>query len=394
MQLIKQVEASLKWKKSDSYCANKLKIPLNEYYKLKKQIREQQNKIQKNHLIEIKENIETGTAELKGISVNEPHSADEIIELLKIDTNKWKLSSYWNKQHKDYWLVSAMVVRKNSENEDIIKNIIENFNPEFKPLTEEHLNYKFDKPCSGVLSIQDLHFGKEGNKEVVDHFKKCIRDLILRSYMTHKIEKIFYVVGGDLLNMDNFNGTTTKGTPVDNDMRAQDAYKEAFDALYWSINYISQFCKNLEVVYIPGNHDRLSSFHLAHALSKCFNSDKINFYCDYSERKVFQWGANMFAFEHGDVNSKNTALVYATEFPAIWGNTQYRTCYTGHWHTKKTIQHVTEDEHHGFAIKHLPSLSKSDYWHYHNKFVGAKTQAIIELHDFNRGKVSEFTCNI
>ena len=73
-----------------------------------------------------------------------------------------------------------------------------------------------------------------------------------------------------------------------------------------------------------------------------------------------------------------------------WGETKYRTCYTGHFHSKKTIEYTTENEHTGFAIKHLPSLCASDYWHYHNKFVGAKRQAIMEIHDFEKGKVSEF----
>jgi hypothetical protein len=210
--------------------------------------------------------------------------------------------------------------------------------------------------------------------------------------MSHKLEKIIYVIGGDLLNMDTFTGTTTSGTPVDNAQRAQDAYKIAFDSLYWSINYLKQFCENLHVVYLPGNHDRLSSFHMAHALSKCFDHEDYSIYFDveYAERKVVVYGDNMFAFEHGDVTKKNTPLVYATEFPLQWGKTIYRTCYTGHFHSKKTIEYITENEHNGFSVKHLPSLSSTDYWHYHNKFVGAKKQAIMEIHDLILGKVSEF----
>jgi hypothetical protein len=392
MQLIEQVKASLKWKKSDLYCSTKLNIPIDSYKELKKELTQEKNN--KNKILEIKEDLEKGVAEVKGLSVEEPKSAEEIIKLLKIDTDKWKLSSYWNKQHKDYWLISAMITKKKSETHDVIKDVLDNFSPKQIPSsTTEHINYKFTNKCSAVLSIQDLHFGKEGNKDVVTNFKDSITNLIMRSYMSHRIEKIYYVIGGDLLNMDNFNGSTTKGTPVDNDTRAHEAYKEAFDALHWSVQYISNYCETLEVVYIPGNHDRLSSFHLAHALSKCFNDKKIVFHCEYAERKVYKWGNNMFSFEHGDVNSKNTPLIYATEFPIVWGATQYRTCYTGHWHIKKTVQYVSENEHHGFTIKHLPSLSKSDYWHYHNKFTCAKVQAIIELHDFEKGKVSEFTYN-
>jgi hypothetical protein len=98
--------------------------------------------------------------------------------------------------------------------------------------------------------------------------------------------------------MDNFDGATTKGTPVDNEQRAYDAYNDAFNALYWSVNYIKQFCNELEVVYLPGNHDRLSSYHIAHALSKCFQEDRnIKFNVEYSERKVVVYGDNFFAFE-------------------------------------------------------------------------------------------------
>jgi hypothetical protein len=205
------------------------------------------------------------------------------------------------------------------------------------------------------------------------------------------VEKIVYVIGGDLLNMDTFGGLTTKGTPVDSDQRAQDAYNDAFDAMFWSVNYIKQFCNDLQVVYLPGNHDRLSSYHLVHALSKCFNEPNITFDATYAERKVVVYGQNFLAFEHGDVTKKMTALVYATEFPAEWGLTSYRTCYTGHFHTKKVTEFVTDNEVHGFAIKHLPSLSKTDYWHYHNKFTGAKRQAVMEIHHINKGKISEFT---
>lgn len=436
MNLINAVYGSLKWKKSDDYCAAKLEISINKYQDLKKQVLEIKNHLynelegsmidlvnkrmldliddtaiktqyignledqlidavnqQREKVVEFKENLEEGTAEIKGIAFAEPKSPDEIIRILKIDTEKWKLSSYWNKQHKDYWLISAMISQKKLEEKDMLEETLRSFKPAYIPVEDKYINEKFLSATVGVLSIQDLHFGKEGNFSVTEDFKNAVTNLTLRAYQSHRMSKIIYVFGGDLLNMDTFIGQTTKGTPVDNDLRAQDAYNEAFDVLYWSVNYISQFCDELEVVYLPGNHDRLSSYHLAHGLSKCFNNPAITFHVEYAERKVLTWGENFFAFEHGDVSSKNTPLVYATEFSTQWGHTKYRTCYTGHWHRKKTMEYVTEDEQHGFAIKQLPSLSRSDYWHYHNKFVGAKRQAIMELHDLTKGKVCELTYN-
>jgi len=397
MNLYEQVKESLRWKRSNQDSAAKLGISVDRYTQIKQQVYQTINNNSKETLkervTEFKENLVEGTAEIRGVALKEPKSAEEIIRLLKIDTTKWKLSSYWNKEKHDGWLISAMVTQIKHESKDILAEVIKNFNPQYQPILDiKFINQKFETDTIGIISTQDLHFGKENNEDIVENFKDAIEHLIHKAYMSHKLTKIVYVIGGDLLNMDTFTGTTTSGTPLDNSMRAQEAYKIAFDSLYWSINYMRQFCENLHVVYVPGNHDRLSSYHMAHALSKCFDKEDFNIYFDveYAERKVVVYGNNMFAFEHGDVTKKNTPLVYATEFPLAWGSTIYRTCYTGHFHSKKTIEYITENEHNGFSVKHLPSLSSTDYWHYHNKFVGAKKQAIMEIHEEENGKVSEF----
>ncbi len=120
--------------------------------------------------------------------------------------------------------------------------------------------------------------------------------------------------------------------------------------------------------------------------ARCFATSGLLF---YNKAPPFKCVGGGFGFEHGDVNSKNSPLLYATEFSSDWGNTRYRTVYTGHFHTKKTVEYKTESEIHGFAVKHMPSLSKSDYWHYHNKYTGSKRQAILEIHHPQKGKISE-----
>lgn len=396
MNILNKVKDSLRWKKSNAECAAKLSISVEEYKQLKKQVNFQFGEIiehpKSNGVFEFKEDLDKGTAEIKALSLTEPKSAEEIIKLLNLDVTKWKLTSYWNKERSNRWYVSAFVTAIKKQPEDALAEAIRNFNPQYQPIEHLHINKDYDNDSVAILSTQDLHFGKENNNDIVVHFKKAITYLVHRAYMCHHLSKIIYVIGGDLLNVDTFNGTTTSGTQVDNFERAQESYKKAFDALYWSVNYLKQFCENLHVVFVPGNHDRLSSYHIAHALSKCFDSEDYSMFFDveYAERKVVVYGRNFFAFEHGDVSKKNTPLVYATEFPNCWGKTKYRTCYTGHFHSKKTTEYVTENENNGFSIKHLPSLSASDYWHYHNKYTQAKRQAIVEIHDAEKGKISEF----
>jgi hypothetical protein len=397
MSLTNKVQQSLKWKQSAEHCANRLGISLTAYLEIKEKLKEKDIKEHKkgfrNKVVESENDVENGTKKIKVLTSEEPRTPEEVEELVKIKgSDKWILSNFYNKQQPNgLWLITAFITQKKLQPKDLLEETLKNFKPQYSPITQVFINENYTPPTVGVLSIQDLHFGKENNENIGEEFKKAIEHLIHKAYQSNNLDKLIYVIGGDLFNMDSFSGTTTSGTPLDNSMRAQEAYQIGFDSIYWSVNYLKQFCKELIVVYLPGNHDRLSSYHLAHAISKCFFAEpNIRFDVEYAERKVVVYGNNFFGFEHGDVTKKNTPLVYATEFSEEWGLTKYRTCFTGHFHSKKTIEYITENEHNGFAVKHLPSLCSSDYWHYHNKFVGSKRQAILEIHDKTKGRIAEF----
>jgi hypothetical protein len=398
-----QVVESLRWKKNVTYSAARLGISEKEYIRIKREILNEKGKDRRKNKFftaasknaELAEaiDLEKGEGKISGTFNYEPKSAEEIIKLLKIDTTVWKLSQYWNKQMGDHWRVSALV-SKIKEKEDVyLQKLLESWEPKSYKIQKpdyKQLAQNKTKVC-GVMSLQDIHFGKEGNETIDKDFEDTIKDLLLRSTAAHYIEKLYFVVGGDLINMDTFGGTTTSGTPLDNCSTATQAYIQAFDAMHWGINYIKQFCKELVIVYIPGNHDRLSSFHLAHALSKSIKDQDITWDIEYSERKVHTWHSNFNAFEHGDVPAKNTPLVYATEYAMEWGSTRNRTLFTGHFHQNRKVEYITNSENTGFIHKTLPSLCKTDYYHYHNKYVGNKRSGKIELQHPELGNICELT---
>ena len=385
------VRKSLSWKKSNSNCAKRLNLSLAEYLKIKREILKEKKPGNKKTDAYINYDLDNGVAKFEKLVDTKPRTPDEIIKLLEIDTKEWKLSQYWSKEKSDRWLVSALVTKLVKKEEDYLKEIIENFKPDYQPINVKYENN--NTPVCGILSLQDIHFGKLGNEDVDNDYFKALIHLCTQTNLVYKLDKLIYVVGGDILNMDTFSGTTTSGTVIENGMTAADTYKQAFNALYRGIRFLKTVCKELHIVYIPGNHDRLSSYHLAHALSKAIKEEDIIWDVEYSERKVVMYGKNLFAFEHGDVNTKNSPVVYATEFPEEWGFTCYRTLYTGHYHKKKTTEYITDNEVHGFTTKILPSLSKMDYYHYHNKFTGNKRSAIIDIHNFVDGKIAEFVYN-
>jgi len=404
--LKQRIIQSLAWKKHPRICAEKLNITEKQYVKLKREILQERKEIRKEEKnkkkffkndegdCQLMESIdlEKGEGKISGTFDHEPKSAEEIIILLKIDTNKWKLSQYWNKQMGDHWRVSALISQvKNSETK-LFEKLLESWIPKRYKISNIPFKNKFaDDPHCAVISLQDIHFGKEGNDTIDKDFEDTVKNLVGRANAIHHIETMYFVVGGDLINMDTFQGTTTSGTPLDNCMGATEAYMQAFDAMHWAVTYIKAHCDNLVVVYVPGNHDRLSSFHLAHALSRSIECDKITWDVKYEERKVHVWHNNFNAFEHGDKRSKNNPLIFATEYPKEWGNTTNRTLFKGHIHTDRKVEYMTSNETAGFIEKTLPSLGKADYYHYSNKFVGNRRSGKLEIQHPTMGNICELT---
>ena len=400
--LKQRILESLKWKKHPGYCADRLNITEKQYIKLKKEVLQERkaekkkgkfflNAEDKCQLVESID-LEKGEGKISGTFDHEPKSSEEIIKLLKIDTDKWKLSQYWNKQMGDHWRVSALVSQVKNPEEKLFEELLVNWKPKTYKIPKANLNgIKNKNPLCGVMSLQDIHFGKQGNETIDKDFEDTVKNLIQRAVPVHYIETMYFVVGGDLINMDTFEGSTTGGTALDNCMTATEAYMQAFDAMHWALNYIKNYCKNLIVVYVPGNHDRLSSYHLVHALSKSIESKEITWDIKYEERKVHVWCNNFNAFEHGDKRSKNNPLIYASEYPKQWGQTTNRTLFKGHIHTDRKVEYMTSNETAGFIEKTLPSLGKTDYYHYSNKFVGNRRSGKLEIQHPTMGNICELT---
>ena len=210
MDNIKQkVLDSLKWKKHPSYCAEKLNITEKQYKKVKKELlAERKNKRKKsiffskaadNAQIAEAIDLENGTGKLSGTFDHEPKSAEEIIILLKIDTDKWKLSQYWNKQMGDHWRVSALVSQIKNPEEKLFEDLLKNWTPKkYKISNIPYKNIFTDDPHCAVISLQDIHFGKEGNDTIDKDFEDTVINLVSRANAIHYIETMYFVVGASI----------------------------------------------------------------------------------------------------------------------------------------------------------------------------------------------------
>lgn len=349
-----------------------------------------------NNELDIQQNLKDGTKTIGLFSTKKANSPEEIITLLNINIKEWELVHYWNKQRSSGWYVSALVkkIKQEKLDRESFLNCLKNYKTPVIKLSSPTISD--EEKVGAVLSLQDLHFGKSNNEGVGYHLLKGVENILTKSKKCYFIENLYLVLGGDALNVDSFNNTTTKGTPVSNyDELPINMYLEAYDSFCKLLILVSKYALNIKVIYIPGNHDRLSSFHLLHVLQKTFaNHKNINFDIDYKERKAIRFGNNMLCFEHGDVMIKNNPLIFATEFSNIWGVSKYRVLYTGHTHKRKTTEFITENEEKGFITKVIPALTASDYWHSHKKYIGNNRSTVIDIFTEKSGLSAQFTYTI
>ena len=127
--------------------------------------------------------------------VNNKPNQDLITMIGAEKDTSFKLPSYWNKQMGDHWRVSALVTKIKNNEDKYLEDLLENWKPKTYKLPRVKLSSRGEKVC-GIMSIQDIHFGKEGNQTIDKDFEDTIVNLVNRATPSHYMEKLYFVVGG------------------------------------------------------------------------------------------------------------------------------------------------------------------------------------------------------
>ncbi len=248
-------------------------------------------------------------------------------------------------------------------------------------------------PCMLVIGLQDVHFGKNAwAKEVGEDYDLEIASGLYRQAVSDtltffgrpNVSKIVFPIGGDFFHSNNFKSETESGTRLES---VDDRMSKVFDCGVAAVISAIEDCvaiADTEVVWIPGNHDRESSWYLARLLGcKYENSPYVKIdYRDIS-RKYVRYGTNLIGLTHKP--NKKLPLTMAIEVPLEWGSTTTREVHTGHYHTRRTESFVTCYEDAGVVHRILPSLSATDSWHFANSFIGNLRSAESLLYSYEGG---------
>lgn len=355
--------------------------------------------VHKGHSI-YEEDIQKGTAQGTYYFTNQIHSLNDLSKM--IDTNKWEITKYTQSfsgnEDNPKWQVKAWMKLKKEDELQILSKVLNNYKPNYKPLTEKDIkiNISFNEPSMLLINLADPHFDKQdldGStiQEKSKKYLECLSNLLMRAYHSHNLDKIVFVIGNDTFNTDNFHNSTTNLTPQNVNTSWDNAYEIVFDTMVSAISLLKQFTNDLVVMLVQGNHDRTKSYYLAHGLEAFFKGEKnILFERKSTNRKVITYGENFLGFHHGDCKNERLPLVFASEFYKDWGKCKYKEIILAdkHHNNEKTFKQ-SQNEAQGIRMRILPSLSGTDKWHDENLYF-SRQAGIALVYDKELGKISEF----
>lgn len=317
---------------------------------------------------------------------------EDALKRAKIDTSLWEIEKQivnsWpiamknndgKPQYVEMWQVKLWLRRKAP------KHVQEGIKAFLKPITKSARRTpkpRVKKTANGHLlevSLYDSHFGKycwepetgtDFDTDIAESiYANAVSDLLHRS-SSHKIERIMFPVGNDFFQVNNWQNTTQRGTPVDHDGRFPRVFETGLRATVNAINRCLEVAP-VDVVYVGGNHDMETSFYLCQVLKAHYKNNKhVTIDVSPKTRKAYVYGENLLLLDHGDkIKHKDYVGLCAMEFPQEWANARWREAHVGHLHKKFEMSTVDVNENLGFRVRILPSLSGTDKWHYENGFV-------------------------
>lgn len=162
---------------------------------------------------------------------------------------------------------------------------------------------------------------------------------------------------GDWMHYDGHAAVTpTNAHVLDADGRFGKMVKVAIRILRCVVNMALARHERVIVLMAEGNHDLASSVWLRAMFQAMYeNEPRIHVIDSELPYYTHQHGKTMLAWHHGHLQ-KNAQLpiLFAAQFPRVWGDTTKRYCHTGHRH------HVEEKEHSGMTVIQHPTLAARD----------------------------------
>jgi hypothetical protein len=248
-----------------------------------------------------------------------------------------------------------------------------------------------------VPAIFDAHFNKRSADETYSiaqaahDFMAAAEALAARTQaMGFGVRRVMIPVGNDALHADNLHGSTTKGTLVEmagSQGRAIDALCEAVGFLVERMAVIAP----VDVIMVPGNHDRYSTHWLGRVLAAQFGKHpRVTVDATCPPRSYYQFGKTLLGLTHGDKTADHKlGEMMAHEARQMWADTTHQEWLLGHWHGKRGLRRYINEEY-GVTLRVFPALCPTDEYHALHGFIGNRRAATGMLYHEDHGLAVEY----
>jgi hypothetical protein len=280
-----------------------------------------------------------------------------------------------------------------------------------------------DGECLLVIDLADIHVGKLSAETetgytytrdiAVQRMVEGTRELI-RKASGMGIGRILFVLGNDILHVDNARSSTTSGTPQDTQGTIHQMYRDAFAGYVGSIE-LARLTAPVDLIFCPSNHDWLMGWCLAQQVGAWFRLAPDVTATEYNlsekHRKYYRYEGNLIGLTHGD-GAKEADLypLMMTEARAHISDCTHRYWYVHHLHHKirkqaGVLSHKREKDHIGMTMMHnaarsmegdnvqieyVRSMSPPDGWHDRNGYVNRQAVECF-VHHPHDGQDGRFT---
>ncbi len=320
---------------------------------------------------------------------------DEVLKEIKADLTKWQVSHYAVESKRDLKtnlprFTYKISFKKNTEAiaGNVLKDILEDIKKNSPVVKVIHGKSIENNDLLLEIAATDWHIGRlcwkdsDGDDYDIKIAEKlifeAIDDIVTKAKRFGLFSKICLWIGGDFLNVDNENNTTTALTQQSVDSRFPKVFKKGKEILIAIINNLKEIAP-VDIVISGGNHDQNSLFHIGEVLESYYHNDK-NIWVNNepTPRKYYRYGQNVIQFSHGDkVPVKKLPIIAAAEYKD-WSSCKQREVQLGHWHHREVIESP------GCITRVMSTIAGVDSYHKNHGYVGniRCVQALIWHKDF------------
>jgi hypothetical protein len=186
-------------------------------------------------------------------------------------------------------------------------------------------------PAHVYVALTDVHVGQDEHGAEI---AVATGSLLSQFRRLFAIGDVIIPVGSDLVHVDTYHRTTTKGTHIASALGARESQLQALQRMIAVTDTALDYGARVRLVYCPGNHDRVASYAVMLAMFAWYrNEPRVSATLDITERTYIQAGDCMVAVMHGDTHKvAEMPLTAATEAAELWGRCKHRFIMSGHRH--------------------------------------------------------------